>query len=329
MTDWRNRRVLVTGASGFIGSHLAERLVAEGADVRVLVRHPDRLIDSFKDRVEVVKGDLLQPDCFVPATRDCGIVFHVAGWLGIPNRPDAAHAINVAATRQLADAARSAGVRRFIYTSSIAVYGPVLDGRIYEAQPHWPVYTYAETKSRGESAALEAMKDQFGVTIIRPGHVYGPRGRAWTTLPVALARRGLPSLIGGGHGLCHPVYVENLVDAYLLAAGRDEAIGEAFTICDGDVEWREFFGRYAAMVGKRARSVPVALVRGGAALAEWAARIMRRPSNVNRSMIGYIIGRCHFTIEKANRLLGWSPRVSFGEAMRRTEMWLGAAGYLQ
>ncbi len=324
----RDRPVLVTGATGFVGSHLAERLIAEGAHVRVLVRDPYKLIESLRDRVEVVTGDLLQPDCFAPATTDIDTVFHVAAWVGTPNRSDVAHAVNVTATRQLAEAARSNNVRRFVYTSSIAVYGPVKTGVIDETQPHWPVYAYGETKSLGERAALDTRTDQFGVTIIRPAMVYGARGSSWTTLPVKLAQRGLPSLIGGGHGLSHPVYIENLVDAYLLAADRDEAVGEAFTISDGDVPWREFFGRYATMAGKRARSIPVAVVWVAALLAESASKITRRATPISRAQLGFITGQAKLSTAKAQRLLGWSPRVSFDEAMCRTEAWLKEAEYL-
>jgi nucleoside-diphosphate-sugar epimerase len=325
---WLNRPVLVTGATGFVGSHLAERLVTDGARVRVLVRDPYKLINSLRDRVEVVTGDLLQPDCFVSATRGVDTVFHVAAWLGVPHRVEAAHAINVTATRQLAEAARSNSARRFVYTSSIAVYGPVQSGVIDETQPHWPVYTYGETKSLGERAALATQSDRFGVTIIRPAMVYGARGSSWTTLPVKLAQRRLPSLIGGGYGLSHPVYVENLIDAYLLAAERDEAIGEAFTISDDDVEWREFFGRYAAMLGKRARSIPVSLAWLSAVLAEAAARITRRPPSISRAQLGFITGRARLSTAKAQRLLGWSPRFSLDEGLRRTEAWLREARYL-
>ncbi len=324
----RDHPVLVTGATGFVGSHLAERLVAEGARVRVLVRDPYKLIDSLRDRVEVVTGDLLQPDCFVPATRDIDTVFHVAAWLGTPNTMAAARAINVTATRQLAEAARESAVRRFIHTSSIAVYGPILSGEIDETQPHWPVYAYGETKSLGEQAALAARTNRFGVTVIRPAMVYGARGSAWTTLPVKLAQRGLPSLVGGGYGFSHPVYVENLVDAYLLAAQRDEALGEAFTISDGDVPWREFFGRYARMAGKRARSIPVALPWLGGLAAEASAKITRRPPAISRVQLGFITGQARLSTAKAQRLLGWSPRCSLDEGLRRTEAWLHAAHYL-
>ena len=324
----RDRPVLVTGATGFVGSHLADRLLAEGARVRVLVRDPRNLIEPLRDRVEIVTGDLQHPDCFGPATKDIDTVFHVAAWLGKPNRSAAAYAINVTATRQLAEAARSNHVRRFVYTSSIAVYGPVLSGVIDETQPHWPVYDYGATKSLGEQAAFAVQDDRFEVTVLRPAMVYGARGASWTTLPVKLARRGLPSLISGGRGLAHPVYVENLIDAYLLAAERPEAVGEAFTISDSDLPWRDFFGRYAAMAGKRARSLPVPMVLIASAMAELAAKISGRPAAISRVQLGFVTGRAQLSTAKAQRLLGWSPRIPFDEAMRRTEAWLRAEKYL-
>jgi nucleoside-diphosphate-sugar epimerase len=322
------RPVLVTGATGFIGSHLAERMVAEGACVRVLVRDPQKLLPSLRDRVEVVRGDLLQPACFAAATKDCDVVFHVAAWLGEPNRRDAAYAINVTATQQLAEAARAAHVRRFVSTSSIAVYGPVLEGVVDETWPHSDVYLYSETKARGEQTVFAAQTDRFEVTVIRPAEVYGPRGGSWTTLPVQLAQRGIPSLIGGGHGFAHPVYVQNLVEAYLLAAQRDAAIGEAFTICDADIPWRDFYGRYAAMAGKRARSIPVWLTWCGALGAEIAAKITRHPPAISRAQMGFMTGRCVYSTDKAKCLLGWSPRFSLEEGLQITEQWLREIGMI-
>jgi nucleoside-diphosphate-sugar epimerase len=328
MSFWDKRTVLVTGATGFIGSHLAERLVAEGACVRVLVRDEQKLIPALRYGVEVSRGDLLHPDCFAATTRDCEIVFHVAAWLGQPNRRAAAYAINVTATQQLAEVACATGVRRFITTSSVAVYGPVLEGVVDETAPHSDVYLYSETKSRGERAAFAAQTDRCGVTVMRPAEVYGPRGGSWTTLPVKLAQQGMPSLIGGGYGFAHPVYVANLIDAYLLAAQHDEAIGEAFTICDADVPWREFYGRYAAMAGKRARSIPVWLAWCGALSAEIAAKITRRPPALSRSLLGFMTGRCVYSTAKAQRLLGWSPRFSLDDGLRQTEVWLREVGMI-
>ena len=328
MSDWNQRTVLITGATGFVGSHLAERLVAEGACVRVLVRDPQKLLSALRDRVEVVRVDLLHPDCFAGAIKDCDVVFHVAAWLGQPNRREAAYAVNVTATQQLAEAARAAGTRRFISTSSVAVYGPVLEGVVDETWPHSDVYLYSETKSRGEQAVFAAQTDRFAVTIIRPAEVYGPRGGSWTTLPVKLAQRGIPSLIGGGRGFAHPVYVQNLVDAYLLAAQRDQAIGEAFTICDADIPWRDFYGRYATMAGKRARSIPVWLAWCGALGAETSAKIMRHPPAISRAQLGFMTGRCVYSTEKARRLLGWSPRFSLEESLRQTEHWLREIGMI-
>jgi nucleoside-diphosphate-sugar epimerase len=328
VSDWKDRPVLITGATGFIGSHLAERLVAERARVRVLARDPQKLIPSLIDRVEVARGDLLQPACFASAVRECEIVFHVAGWLGTPRSKEVAYTLNVTATQQLAEAARAAGVQRFIGTSSVAVYGPVRAGVVDETWPHWNVYVYAKTKSQGEPAAFATLTDRFGVSVIRPAEVYGPRGGAWTTLPVNLAKRGLPMLIGGGQGHSHPVYVENLVDAYLLAATRDEALGEAFTICDADVPWREFYGRYAALMGKPARSVPTWAAWCGAFAAEMKAAITRQPTNLSRAQLGFMTGKCVYSTQKARRLLGWSPRFSLDEGMQRTAEWLREIGMI-
>lgn len=328
MSAWKDSRVLVTGATGFIGSHLAERLVAEGACVRLLVRDAQKVLPSLRDRVEVVRGDLRQPAGLAAAVQGCEFVFHVAAWLGQPNRREAAFAMNVTATQQLAEAARVAGARRFISTSSVAVYGPILEGVVDEDWPHSDVYLYSETKSLGEQAAFAAQTERFGVTVIRPAEVYGPRGGSWTTLPVQLAQRGLPSLVGGGHGLAHPVYVANLVDAYLLAAQRVEAIGEAFTICDADVPWHEFYGRYASMAGKPARSVPGWLAWCGACGAEAAAKITRRPPALSRALLGFMTGHCIYSTAKANRLLNWSPHYSLDEGLRQTEAWLRETGMI-
>jgi nucleoside-diphosphate-sugar epimerase len=116
--------------------------------------------------------------------------------------------------------------------------------------------------------------------------------------------------------------VANLVDAYLLAAQCDEAIGEAFTICDADVPWSEFYGRYAAMAGRRARSIPVWLAWCGALGAEIGAKITRRPPAISRAQLGFVTGRCLYSTAKAKRLLGWSPRFSLDEGLRQTETWL-------
>jgi nucleoside-diphosphate-sugar epimerase len=328
VSEWKDRPVLVTGATGFIGSHLAERLVVEGAHVRVLVRDPQKLIPALRDRVEVARGDLLQPAGFASAVRGCEIVFHVAAWLGSPPSKEAAYALNVTATQQLAEAARDAGVQRFISTSSVAVYGPVMAGVVDETWPHWNVYAYAETKSQGEAAVFATLTDRFGVSVIRPAEVYGPRGGAWTTLPINLAKRGLPMLVGGGHGYSHPVYVVNLVDAYLLAATRDEALGEAFTICDADIPWREFYGRYAALAHKPARSVPTWAAWCGVLAAELKAALLRQTIDVSRAQLGFMTGRCIYSTEKARRLLGWSPRFSLDDGMQRTATWLRDVGLL-
>ena len=113
-----------------------------------------------------------------------------------------------------------------------------------------------------------------------------------------------------------------------MAAMRDEAVGEAFTICDADLPWREFYGRYAALAGKPARSVPTWVAWCGAFAAEMKAALMRQTTYVSRAQLGFMTGHCVYSTEKARRLLGWSPRFSLDQGMERTATWLRTIGMI-
>ena len=319
--------VLVTGVTGFIGSHLALRLAGQGVSVRGMARSavngkwlPDR-------GVEIVEGDLTDSDSLRRAVRGCSLVFGVAGWTGRPRTRDAPWRVNVDGTRALVEAAIEAGARRMVHTSSMAAYGPVAEGVVDETWPLRATDAYGASKAQSESIVF-SYGDRIETVVLRPAQTYGPRGRTWTRVFFTAVKYGAPLLIDGGHGSFHPCYVDNLVDAYLLAAVRPEAVGQAFTIVDQVTTWREFVDCYARMAGRRARSVPAWTARAGVRLLPAWAALTQQPPIATPDMLSFVLGHFSYSNEKARRLLGWWPRVSLDEGMRRVEAWLRETGRL-
>jgi nucleoside-diphosphate-sugar epimerase len=168
------------------------------------------------------------------------------------------------------------------------------------------------------------------VTIIRPGDVYGPRSRGWTLLPVKMIKSGQLVLPAGGHGQIGPVYVDNLVDGVTLAAESPDAVGEIFTIADGyAVDMADFFGYYARMLGKSGiRTLPTPVARTIAAAGGRIEKALGRDTEMSAASIDYLTKRGSYSIEKARRVLGYEPKVTLEEGMRRCEEWLKAEGLL-
>ncbi len=322
------RRVLVTGATGFIGGHIAERLLAQQAHLRVVVRRPERAEALRRAGAEVRAGDLTDPPTLRGCCEDIEIVFHCGAWLGTPYTVVASRAANVHGTRAMAEEALRARVQRFVHLSSIAFYGPVRSGVVTEETPPWPgVDLYGDSKIAGEDALREVAARGLPCVITRPGMVYGPRSRGWTIRLVQWIAQRRPAMVAGGGGYARPIFIENLLDALILCALRP-VDGEAFTLIDANIRWREFLQQYAQMVGRSPRSVSYRTAWFIALADEVRALLTRRPPRVRRTALGYAVSRAMFSTEKAHRLLGWTPRYSMEEAMSTTKTWLIANGYL-
>lgn len=322
------RRVLITGATGFIGGALAARLAASGSRVRALARRPERAEALQETGVEVVRADLTDPGTLRGTCDGIEIVFHCAAWLGTPYAWQTAHAVNVLGTRAVAEEALRAGVARFVHASSIAVYGPVRAGRVTEASPLWKgVELYGDSKIMAEEVLAEVTGRGLDAVITRPGMVFGPRSRGWTIRAIDWVNQGRPAMVDGGLGYARPIFIENLVDALVLCAVRP-VVGEAFTLIDANLPWRDYLDRYGRMVGKRARSVSYLTAWLIAAGDELRALVTRKPPRVRRAALGYAVSRALFSTEKAHRLLGWTPRYTMDEAMEITKAWLLENGYL-
>jgi len=334
------RRVLITGANGFIGGRLAERLSAqEGARVRGLAR--DALIAQGRANratehasrntahvCERVAGDVIDAHAMQRAVIGCDIVIHCAAMQGGRAHMDDYRRVNVGGTLNLLRAARDANVARFIHLGTINVHGvpPPRDAHA-ESPLCFCGNFYSVSKAEGERAAWQFARDnKIALTVIRPGCTYGPGSRAWTLTPLQRVKRGRPVLLDGGNGICNAVYIDNLVDLILLALKNDTAVGHAFIGTEGrGVTWCEFYGAYARMLGgKRLRGMPRAVALALVMPFEILSRLSGYPPRLARSSVEFYSHRVVFDIEKSKRMLGYAPRVSFEEGMARTEAWLAA-----
>jgi UDP-glucose 4-epimerase len=239
-------RALVTGGAGFIGSHIVEELLREGAAVRVLDNFSSgkrENLEGFQGDLEILQGDLRDPQAIRAATRDVDLVFHLAAFVSVPqsiSEPEACFAINVAGTVGLLEAARQAGVRKVVLSSSTAVYGNPDRFPTDEEAPLRPLSPYALSKQVNELyARLYTQTFYLPVTALRYFNVYGPRQRPDSDYAAAISiftRRllnGEPiTIYGDGKQSRDFIFVKDVVSANLKASEADSA-GEAFNICTG------------------------------------------------------------------------------------------------
>lgn len=328
----REPDVLVTGASGFIGSHLVRRLLEEGAGVRALVRpnsaHAGRL---RRLPVEIASGDLADPAALRAAARGVRTVYHAGATLG--NDPAENRRTTVEGTRHLLAAALAGGVERFVHLSTLAVYdldrvhsGDVVTEDAPLGTDPGRMGGYAHAKVEAERLVLEAQRDRgLGASVVRPGIVIGPLGRVF--FPHLGFRQGdtlfLPS--GRRDRILPLTYVENTVEGILAAARAEAAVGRAYHLVDaGDVTLREYLERFVEVTGLPARIVwlPYAvpwLLGAGVEAAAAAGVLRKRPTS--RAQVRWKHLAVRFDATRAREELGWREPVPLREGLRRTFEW--------
>ncbi len=311
---WQNKRVLVTGAGGFIGSHLVERLVELGASVRALI-HYNALgswgwldYSPHRERIEVIMGDLTDRDLVFQAARNVEIVFHLGALIAIPysyQAPSSYVRTNIEGTLNILLAARDLKVARLVHTSTSEVYGTARYVPIDENHPLQGQSPYSATKIAADKLA-EAFHCSYGVpvVIVRPFNTYGPRQSTRAVIPTIISQCLNGDTIRLGH--LHPTrdlnYVSDTVEGFIRAATADNVLGQTINLGSGrEISIGNLALLIARLLGKQVQII--------------TDERRRRPekSEVERLLADN---------SKAKRLLGWEPRVSLEEGLIRTIDWM-------
>jgi nucleoside-diphosphate-sugar epimerase len=325
---------LVTGATGFVGGHVVKRLLDEGYQVRCLARATSDTSQLDALPVEIAIADLTDPASLRRAVTGCRYVVHsaalVSDWATVKEIENA----NVTGTRDLLAASSAAAVERFIQISTTDVYGYPGGAEVDEHHAangfrNW----YAETKQSAEGAVQAANSiDGLETVILRPATIYGPGSKETVgEIAKALKAGGMMLLVGGGKadaGLC---YVENLVDAIILALRAESIAGEAFNVCDGvSVSWRQFTSDLADRLNfphaRISMPYPVAYAIGAALEHGYRAARSRtgltlRPL-LSRQAVQVMGLPQSFSNHRLREQLGWAPRVGYEDAMDATAAWV-------
>jgi nucleoside-diphosphate-sugar epimerase len=322
-------RILITGATGFVGGHATAACVARGDAVSTIAR-PDSATGPLERLgVAIHRGDLTDPEIIRKAVDGIDAIIHCAAKVGDWGPVEEYRAVNVEALRHLLEACYNKPLQRFVHISSLGVYAARHHHGTDESEPlparHMDGYT--QTKVEAEHLALDAHRlHGTPVVVLRPGFIYGPRDR--TVLPRLaenLRQQRVP-WIGGGTGLMNTIYVGNLIDAIFLALEKPEAVGQVYNLTDGDqITKRKFFETIADGLGlpRPRRRVPLFIAKLAAKVMEGRARRRRakEPPRLTQATLKFLGLNLDFSIEKAKRELGYAPRVGFEQGMKETLEW--------
>jgi dihydroflavonol-4-reductase len=305
-------RVLVTGATGKVGNAVARALHARGDEVRALVRNPDRARTLLPDGVELIRGDVTDATSIEPAVAGCELVFTAHGlpeqWVedeGVFER------VNARGAESVALAARAAGARRLVHTSTIDVFHAEPGGRFDESRvADYPKGTaYERSKQRAEELVLATRADGFEVVVVNPCGVYGPGPAPSASIDgdlfEPLLQKKLPALPPGGLGV---VYVDGVASGHLLAAERGED-GERYILSDRHVSLRAL-AEAVVRAGHRGRvppTLPRAVARAISALGDPIARALSKPPLLPRGQLLFFLWDAAPDSGKAQEELGWEP----------------------
>ncbi|HMF19375.1 MAG TPA: NAD-dependent epimerase/dehydratase family protein [Gemmataceae bacterium] len=321
---------VLTGATGLLGSHIAEALTARGEHVRALVRPGSDVAFLRQLGVELTESDLLEPASLPKAVGEADIVYHCAARVGNWGTKKEFHTEIVETTRNLLQACAAGRVGRVLYVSSLSVYGHPREPRngfLTEDEPFCQrlgIFDhYCRAKAEAEGLARAYGKD---ITIVRPSWIYGPRDRNGFPRLVHALRDRWVSIVGSGDNPLNIVYAADVADGAIRAANCPEARGRVYHLSsEGEITQRQFFDVLtdALSLPRIHKHVPVRLAWFGGLLGELIARSLRwrRSPHVTCYGMSLLTRSTKFSIARAKTELGWQPQVNPHEGLKRTLEW--------
>lgn len=324
-------KVLVTGATGFTGGHLARRMARDGHAVRALVRPGSDSAALGEAGIEIVEGQLTCADDVKSAARGVDQIYHIAAVFRTAGHPDSHYReVNVGGTVNVLQAARQNGCERVVHCSTGGVHGHIEHPPADENYRFQPDDIYQQTKLEGEMEAAAAIRRGQPVSIFRPGAIYGEGDLRFLKLFRSIQRRHFV-MIGSGQTRLHMCHVDDMVQGIMLCGSRPEALGETFLISGPEAPTLQEIARITAeIVGvppPRLR-IPVWPVYSAAFLCEMVCVPIGIDPPLHRRRVGFFTHHREFDIGKARRLLGYAPGVSVREGIERTIRWYVERGLM-
>lgn len=328
MAEAENSVALVTGATGFIGSRLAEKLIENGWTVRLLVRDPNKLPSTLRSVCNVVVGNL-QDECVLEsAVSNTDVIFHCAANVKTWDTWDAYHAVNVLGVKNLMDAiaTKNRGLSRLIHLSSVDVYGFPVTPCDEQSKTTGSGFGYGETKLLGESLVREyGDKNGISYTIVRPANVIGPGSQFITRIGSEL-KSGIMLTVDGGATNAGFVYIDNLIDYLIWAAVSPKAHGNCYNVRDDyDVTWKAFLYRFRYLINGKGIIINLPFP-----VADTIAKVFEtfhksffpyKEPMLHRLLVRFFGRTCGHSAKKIRDDSGYKDGVWFDEAMDRSCQW--------
>ncbi len=323
-------RVLVTGATGFTGGHLARALHERGHRVRALVRDPSKADGLRAAGIEVVKGDLVSAAEVLQAVQGCEAVYHIGAVYREARFADEVYRqINVEGTRHVLEACRVAGVDRVIHCSTVGVHGDV-KAPADESAPFGPLDVYQESKLAGEQLARQYFDAGLPGTIFRPVGIHGPGDMRFHKLFRTIAN-GTFRMIGDGDVLYHMTYIDDLVEGIIRCGEHPAAVGQTYILCGPRYTTiTELAAAVARAVGRPPPRghIPAGPVLAAAKICESVCRPLGIEPPLHKRRLDFFLVDRGFSSAKAAREIGYVPQVPLEEGLGRTANWYRSTGLL-
>lgn len=325
-------KILVTGGTGYTGHHLSKKLLEKGHEVRLLVRSKNRVALPAHHRLELIEGDIRDREAVAQSVDGVEKIFNIAAMYRSASSKDQDYwDIHVQGTRYLLEEALANGVQRFVHCSTVGVHGDVKEPPATEESPFAPADIYQRTKLEGELFAREfADKNDLALSVVRPTAIYGPGDMRLLKLFKMAVQKVIP-VIGSGKIYYHMVYIDDLVDGFILAGERDEAVGQVFIVGGEENMMLDDLLQTIA----RITDSPGRMVHIPAAPFQWAGTLCEKiciPLGINppiyRRRVDFFTKSRSFNISKAKNILGYTPQYGLFRGLSRTAEWYRQEGLL-